>query len=159
LRHVRHPQFPLPLWGCYVSRFNLLVLDLRCGYSLQDKQVHMSRNHHVDQSHVGLCKLPIENSSSTGACVEEMNRQPELWIHFKTPKHMYIVLSYSFILIWKKIIIHNMDFNILVSIIVLFCLWPCLNPPKTWGLSLYFWCCQKALNKIACTIFGLKKQK
>ncbi len=59
-----------------MSRFNLLVLDLRCGYSLQDKQVHM--NHSVDQSHVGLCKLPIENSSSMGACVEEMSRQPEL---------------------------------------------------------------------------------
>jgi hypothetical protein len=84
-----------PLWGCYVGRFNLLVLDLRCGHSLQDKQVHMSRNHPVHQSHVGLCKLPIENNSITGACVEEMSRQPKLWIHFKTPNHMYIVLSYS----------------------------------------------------------------
>jgi hypothetical protein len=86
-----------PLWGCYVIRFNLLVLDLRCRHSLQDKQVHMSRNHSVHQSHVGLCKLPIENSSIRGACVEEMSRQPELWIHFKTPNHMYIVLSFSFV--------------------------------------------------------------
>ncbi len=64
-----------------MSIFNLLVLDLRCGYSLQDKHVHMSRNHPVHQSHqshVGLCKLPIENSSIMGACVEEMSRQPEL---------------------------------------------------------------------------------
>jgi hypothetical protein len=146
-----------------VSRFNLLVLDLRCGYSLQDEQVHMSRNHPVHQSHVGLCKLPIENSSIRGACVEEMSRQPELWIHFKTPNHMYIVLSYSSILIWKRIIIHNMDFNILVSIIVLFCLWPCLNPPKTWGLSIILVLSespqQDSMHNGCFTIFGLKKKK